>query len=305
MVADFVSADYGWLWVGEEEARVLFRAGKARDGYFTNDDILAHAETAMNILDKHFPDEDHVFMFDNATTHLKCAGDALSARPQSPLFGIDRKVIGPDGKPVYGPDGKLLKQRARMADGKLADGKPQSLYFPPGHEREGIFKGMAIILEERGFTDVQQLRAECPKFQCPKDAERCCCRRLLYKQPDFVNVESLLETTCKARGYRVHFLPKFHCELNFIEQCWGHAKRIYRQYPPSSQDADLERNVIAALNAVPLDTMRRFATRASRFMDAYRRGLTGKQASWATRKYRGHRILPNSILDELEKPYYH
>lgn len=36
-------------------------------------------------------------------------------------------------------------------------------------------------------------------------------------------------------------------------------------------------------------------------MDAYRRGLSGKQAAWANKKYHGHRVLPHSILDELEK----
>jgi hypothetical protein len=35
-------------------------------------------------------------------------------------------------------------------------------------------------------------------------------------------------------------------------------------------------------------------------MDAYRKGLNGKQAAWASKRYRGHRTLPDSILDELE-----
>jgi hypothetical protein len=34
---------------------------------------------AMDILEEHYPDEDHVLVFDNATTHLKRADDALSA----------------------------------------------------------------------------------------------------------------------------------------------------------------------------------------------------------------------------------
>jgi hypothetical protein len=81
MVADFVSADYGWLRSpdGKESARVLFRAGKSRDGYFANNEILQHIKTAKVILQKHYPNEDHVFVFDNATTHLKRADDALSA----------------------------------------------------------------------------------------------------------------------------------------------------------------------------------------------------------------------------------
>jgi hypothetical protein len=36
-------------------------------------------------------------------------------------------------------------------------------------------------------------------------------------------------------------------------------------------------------------------------MDAYDRGLNGKQAAWAARKYRGHRVLPPTIFEELEK----
>jgi hypothetical protein len=38
-----------------------------------------------------------------------------------------------------------------------------------------------------------------------------------------------------------------------------------------------------------------------RFMDAYSRGLNGRQAAWAVRKYCGHWVLPASIFDELEK----
>ena len=34
-------------------------------------------------------------------------------------------------------------------------------------------------------------------------------------------------------------------------------------------------------------------------MDAYRKGLTGAQAAWANKKYRGHRVLPEGILTEL------
>ena len=40
-------------------------------------------------------------------------------------------------------------------------------------------------------------------------------------------------------------------------------------------------------------------------MDAYHRGLSGKQAAWASKKYRGHRVLPNDILDALEAAGMH
>ncbi len=266
MAADFVSAEYGWLRSpdGKEAARVLFRPGKNRDGYFTHEEILAHATTAMNILSQYYPNERHIFIFDNAPTHLKRAADALSARhmsmkptsPDKPMFGVEKNIIGPDGKPVYGPDGKVLKGKVRMADGRLPNGQPQSLYFGPEHSRPGVFKGMAEILRERGY-DTSGLRAQCPNFKCKPPALSCCCRRLLFNEPDFRDVESLLESHCKSRGFTVLFLPKFHCELNCIEQCWGYSKRVYREMPQSSAEADLEKNVIAALDAVPLKSIRR------------------------------------------------
>ena len=150
---------------------------------------------------------------------------------------------------------------------------------------------------------MSKLRAECKNFKCALGATNCCCRRILYNQPDFANVQSPLEITCNARGFKVIFLPKFHCELNFIEQCWGYAKRLYRLNPESSQEDILKRNASAleALQAIPLETMRRFANRSYRFIDAYSRGLNGRQAAWAARKYRGHWVLPTSIMDELEK----
>ena len=332
MVADFVSADYGWLRSpdGTREARVLFKAGKARQGYFTNEDILSQAKNAMDILEEHYPDDKHVLLFDNATTHQKRADDALSAR-KMPKFtpavgsnwGVETNIIGADGKPTYGPDGKILKTKVQMRDGTFADGSPQTFYFPEGHAREGVFKGMAVILEERGFEEASKLKAQCKNFKCAKGATSCCCRRVLYNQPDFVNVKSNLEIICEARGFQVIFLPKFHCEMNFIEQCWGYAKRVYRQFPVTSKESDLEHNVLEALESVPLESMRRwgfafsvlsyctnisvnlsrFSIRSRRFMDGYQRGLNGKQAAWASKKYRGHRVLPESIMRELDKAH--
>jgi hypothetical protein len=51
-------------------------------------------------------------------------------------------------------------------------------------------------------------------------------------------------------------LPKFHPELNFIEQCWGRAKWSYCQLPASLREGDLEMNALKSLNLVPLPLMR-------------------------------------------------
>ncbi|KAG2097742.1 uncharacterized protein F5147DRAFT_583352 [Suillus discolor] len=122
----------------------------------------------------------------------------------------------------------------------------------------------------------------------------------MYIQPDFVNVESHLETLCRTRGFDVIFLLKFHCELNFIEQCWGFVKQLYRMKDQSSSEEVLEWNVIESLDAVPMESMRRFAMMSARFIDAYQKGLNGMQAAWAIKKYCGHCVLPQSIIKEFD-----
>ncbi|OAX32505.1 hypothetical protein K503DRAFT_852125 [Rhizopogon vinicolor AM-OR11-026] len=293
MVAHFVSADYGWLQSEDraETARILFKAGKGWDGFFTTNNI-------------HFPHNDHILVFDNATTHVKRADDAPAARnmPKNPSKTWGAIVTTKDtrGNVMVDANGKPLKTKIQLANTHLADSTPQSFYFMEGHEKAGWFKGMAQILHECGF-DEASLKSECPSFKCPPDKmPHCCCRHFLYNQPDFINVKSHLETVCEERGFRVIFLPKFHCELNFIEMCWGFAKRVYRQFKLSSKEDDLERNVIAACDSIPLQTMHKFAIRSRCFIDAYRKGLNGMQAAWAIKKYRGHRVLPKSIMQDFD-----
>lgn len=96
MVSDFVSADRGWCRSpdGKESTRVLFRAGKAQDGWFTSDDILKQATTTMDI--------------------LKRADGALSAHymPKSTRdWGVETTLLGEDRKPIHSTDGKLQKTK--------------------------------------------------------------------------------------------------------------------------------------------------------------------------------------------------
>jgi len=254
MVSDFISVDYGWLRSpdGKVAARVLFKAGKNRDGYFTNENILEQTQIAMEIAKTYYPTDNHLFIFDNATTHLKRPPTAISARKMtknpSTTFGIEVTVIE-NGKIKYAPDGKPQKNKLPMPPGKFSDGEPHDFY------NNGVFKGMTRILQERGLTEEAKLKAECKGFKCPADKTACCQRRVLYNQPDFADEGSGLEILGREFGFEVIFLPKFHCELNFIEQCWGHAKRVYRQYPATSKEEDLEKNLVASLELVPLPVM--------------------------------------------------
>jgi hypothetical protein len=216
-----------------------------------------------------YPDDEHVFIFDNARTHSKLAKDALSARhmPKNTSkpeknWMLKRAKCGEDGKPIYDEKGKKVEEPIRMHDA-MFNGQPQPLYFAANHPTHpNLFKGTAAILEERGYLNAHSLKSECNKnFKCSKNSDGeygdCCCWRILFNQPDFVNVPSLPFTLCESYGILCLFLPKFHPELNFIEQCWGYAKCVYREFPPSSLLEDLEKNAKAALDVVPLMSMRR------------------------------------------------
>ena len=169
MFAKFFSPDYGYLKLcdGSKSARVIWKPGKNRDGYFDNEDFMKQVDTTMDILKEDYPDEDHLLIFNNATTHLKCSEDALSAS-KMPKFTPSEgnnwvvEVTKRDGagKIVYGPDGKLLKTKIQMADGQF-NGQRQCFYFEEGHPQAGVFKGMAVILQEWGYTNAMSLWAQC------------------------------------------------------------------------------------------------------------------------------------------------
>lgn len=115
--------------------------------------------------------------------------------------------------------GKAVKEKIRMAQGPLTNGDPQDFHFPPEHPHEGVFKDMAAILEEQGYTGAHKLPAQCADFKCDEESTRfprCCCCWLLYSEPDFANTPSALELFGKEMGFLIMFLPKFHPKLNFI-----------------------------------------------------------------------------------------
>ncbi|KAF7293622.1 hypothetical protein MIND_01141500 [Mycena indigotica] len=85
MVSDFLVAHWGRLRVPELnwDARLFFRAGKNRDGYFTSIELLEHVENAIDIFEhKTHKFATGLFLFDNAPSHQKRAA-RCAFRPQN------------------------------------------------------------------------------------------------------------------------------------------------------------------------------------------------------------------------------
>ena len=71
-------------------------------------------------------------------------------------------------------------------------------------------------------------------------------------QPDFLDQKPLLQEFIERCGHLCNFYPKYHCELNFIEQYWGAAKLRFRVAGRATTIEEMERKVIACLDDVPL-----------------------------------------------------
>ncbi|KAF8059298.1 hypothetical protein FPV67DRAFT_1400947, partial [Lyophyllum atratum] len=136
MVSDFLTLDWGRLKHGTEEARIIFKAGKARDGYFTSEDLLRQVDKAIDIFEEKTNGfATGLFLFDNAPSHQKRADDALSARkmPKGAKEGWTHQKGG-----------------ARMRNTVLPNGEVQSFYYDDDHPTmPRWFKGMENIIRER------------------------------------------------------------------------------------------------------------------------------------------------------------
>ena len=105
----------------------------------------------------------------------------------------------------------------------------QSMSFSASHpEYPDQPKGMKQVLQERGFW-TNGLSMKCWDKRAV-GAIGCCAKRHLELQPDFQEQHSLVREVIKAAGHLCIFLPRFHCELNFIEYFWGAVKKYLRDH---------------------------------------------------------------------------
>jgi hypothetical protein len=116
---------------------------------------------------------------------------------------------------------------------------------------------MEVIIREQGLWPEAGLRSQCPNFRCPEGHTDCCCRRVLFLQPDFSNQRSQLQELIESRGHLCDYYPKYHCELNFIEQYWGAAKLRFRVAGRAATIDEMERMVTTCLDDIPIVQIRR------------------------------------------------
>ena len=180
------------------------------------------------------------------------------------------------------------------------------MVFCPDHPAyPNAAKGIKCVLEEWGLWRAGLL-LECKKPKCATDATNCCARRLLSCQPDFTEQKSSVQEVIEAAGHLCIFLPKFHCELNFIEFFWGAVKKYLRTHCNYTFDT-LKTNLPAALAAVDVKTIRKWEHRMIRWMEAYRDVKSAKDAQFEVKKYgsqhyKSHCKVSESVAQTFDRP---
>jgi hypothetical protein len=261
------------------------KTGSNYEGWWTTDKLLKQIkEKALPIFEATHSGCIALFAFDNATSHAAFANDALVAS----------KMGWHDG-------GKQPYMRDTMFDGRI-----QNMVYPDNHvevELRGKQKGMRTILLKRELYR-NGLKKKCNDCKTIKLREQntkidCCGLKILELQPDFQAQKGIIQEEIERQGHMVIFYPKFHYELNFIEMYWGAAKRFTRENCDYTWKGLLD-IVPLAFDSIPISSIRKYARRSFRYMDAYRKGLNMNAGEYAVKKYRSHRRIPNSALHDLQ-----
>lgn len=203
-------------------------------------------------------------------------------------------------------------RQASLQDGwymKNGEKAQQLMSFPVDHsEFPGQLKGMKQVLEwglwKNGLVMQCKKAKDGSEGRCKSAATDCCAQNILDLQPNFQKQQSLVQEVIEAAGHLCIFLPKFHCELNFIEFFWGAVKK-YLWTHCDYTFTTLQENMPKALKSIPIGTIQKWEHRMIRWMEAYQSGLGAKEAQihvkeFSSQCYTSHRQIPESVATQFD-----
>jgi hypothetical protein len=186
-VSEFINPITGCLVLHDaqgnivDEARKIIHPGSNGDTWWDTEQLLVQVKHAIEVLKKAHPNCVALFISDQSSAHASLGPNALKAFEMNKSDGgkqrIQHDTVIPESNTVAEHQGKAQKMT-------LPDGRP---------------KGLERVLTERGL-DVCNMRAKCAPV-CPFENTNCCMARLLSKQDDFINQESMLESLIKQAGH--------------------------------------------------------------------------------------------------------
>ena len=285
-VPDHVSdkvLDHSGQWPKDSEGRCVREAMQlleyGKNNYWNGDKMVNQTmNIAVPIIQYTFPACQALFAFDNASNHCSFAENALVA---------SKVNLNPGG------------QQPHMRDGFIhSKGLPQTMEFPlhhPDQALRGKQNGGEQILRQRNLwcerrSDGFKFRLQClttgGRRGCNEEGN-CCMRTVLAAEPNFQAHKGRLEEELLSVHHCIIFYPKFHCELNFIEQFWCGTKFYSRENCQYTLEA-LRETVPAALHSISTATSNRHYHHCMHILDSYRNGFTYGTKEFKETVYKGH-----------------
>ncbi|KAJ8462477.1 hypothetical protein ONZ51_g10884 [Trametes cubensis] len=294
------------LKVTDSRVTIYPSSRKSGDDYWNMEQMIEQLQNTIPIAHRLYPNAVIHWIFDNSSCHGSLAKDALTATKMN---------VNPGGKNVPHMHDTVLPEDNPWGLG----GWRQTMQFDPVlpdddefKAFEGQPKGMRRILHERGLLKPGMV-GDCQGCKQSK-LRKAHVTGLTEDELNRIDEDEELDTDdeedgrptdcCMRRlieeaGDVCHFLPKFHPELNPIEYYWGWSKNYFRERS-NGNFARAKKLVQEALDACPLLTIRRFFRRAFRYVSVYRLGVTGIAAEFAVRKFKSHRHVRMTDLEQAE-----
>ena len=92
---------------------------------------------------------------------------------------------------------------------------------------------------------------------------------------------------CQGQGHVCLYLPKFHCELNPIENCWCHDMQAHC----NGSIVHLRKIIFEAFDTVTTDMIARFFCKCDDYQAAYLEGHSCHTVDKAIKRYKSHRSV--------------
>ena len=113
---------------------------------------------------------------------------------------------------------------------------------------------------------------------------------------DFNDQTTILQNEVEGRGHVCLYLPKFHCELNPIENCWCYAKKHTRAHCNGSI-VRLRKIIPEAFDTVTKDMIARFFCKCDDYQAAYLEGHSCHTVDKTIKQYKSHRRVAKCKSD--------
>ncbi|OAX30732.1 hypothetical protein K503DRAFT_818498 [Rhizopogon vinicolor AM-OR11-026] len=201
--------------------------GKNHDGYWNGEMFVKQLQEKIipTFECLHGPEYQVLFLIDNSQGHSAYAEDVLA---------VSRMNVNPGGKQACMRNGWFTYNGVQVE---------QEMVFTLNHPH--------FPNQPKGLYE-SKLCGKCIK--CNPDSTACCNKHILEVQPDFQQQRSSIQEVIENAGHLCIFLPKFHCELNFIEYFWGKVKK-YLQDNCNGTFNTLKTNMPLAMQSVQLSTI--------------------------------------------------